>query len=180
MCFPTSACGIPPQTISHSVEKLESCPRGRRHARHPRLDLADTPLHVVPRGNDRQPCSFTDTDRVGYPQSLREIALREGCNVHAYVLMTNHAHLLMTPAAWAQVAHVMQALGRRYVRYIDDRYRRTGTLWEGRYKSSLVDRETCLLHYDRYIELNPVRARMTADPLDCAWSSHAHNFRALN
>lgn len=143
--------------------------------RQPRLDLARIPQHVVQRGNDRQPCFFTDIDRVRYLQDLREIAMREGCNVHAYVLMTNHVHLLMTPTASGQVARVMQSLGRRYVRYINDRYRRTGTLWEGRYKSSLVDRETYLLHCYRYIELNPVRARMTADPLDYAWSSHAHN-----
>ena len=143
--------------------------------RQPRLDLANIPQHIVQRGNDRQPCFFTDVDRMRYLQDLREIALREGCNVHAYVLMTNHVHLLMTPAASGQVSRVMQSLGRRYVRYINDRYRRTGTLWEGRYKSSLVDRETWLLHCYRYIELNPVRARMTADPSDYAWSSHAHN-----
>lgn len=143
--------------------------------RQPRLDLANIPQHVIQRGNDRQPCFFTDVDRVRYLQDLREIALREGCNVHAYVLMTNHVHLLMTPAASGQVSRLMQSLGRRYVRYINDRYLRTGTLWEGRYKSSLVDRETYLLHCYRYIELNPVRAHMTADPLDYAWSSHAHN-----
>ena len=143
--------------------------------RQPRLDLANIPQHVVQHGNDRQPCFFTDMDRVRYLQELREIALREGCGVHAYVLMTNHVHLLMTPAASGQIARVMQSLGRRYVRYINDRYRRTGTLWEGRYKSSLVDRETYLLHCYRYIELNPVRARMTADPFHYAWSSHAHN-----
>lgn len=143
--------------------------------RQPRLDLAQIPRHVVQRGNDRQPCFFTDLDRVRYLQDLREIAMREGCNAHAYVLMTNHVHLLMTPTASGQVARVMQALGRRYVRYINDHYRRTGTLWEGRYKSSLVDRETYLLHCYRYIELNPVRAHMSADPLDYAWSSHAHN-----
>lgn len=85
---------------------------------------------------------FTDADRHGYLQNLREIALREHCRVHAYVLMTNHVHLLMTPDASGQVARLMQALGRRYVRYVNDRYRRTGTLWEGRYKSSLVDRDT--------------------------------------
>jgi putative transposase len=143
--------------------------------RQPRLDLANIPQHVVQRGNDRQPCFFTDVDRVRYLQELREIALREGCQVHAYVLMTNHVHLLMTPVAHGQVARVMQSLGRRYVRYINDRYRRTGTLWEGRYKSSLVDRETYLLHCYRYIELNPVRACMVADPIDYTWSSHACN-----
>ena len=106
---------------------------------------------------------------------MREISLREACNVHAYVLMTNHVHLLMTPAASGRVPRVMQSLGRRYVRYINDRYRRTGTLWEGRYKSSLVDGETYLLHCYRYIELKPVRTRMSADPLDYPWSSHAYN-----
>ena len=114
--------------------------------RHPRLDLANIPQHVVQRGNDRQRCFFTDPDRVRYLQDLREIALREHCNVHAYVLMTNQVHLLMTPAASGRVSRVMQSLGRRYVRYINDRYRRTGTLWEWRYKSSLVDGETYLLH----------------------------------
>lgn len=143
--------------------------------RQPRLDLAHIPQHIVQRGNDRQPCFFTDIDRVRYLQVLREIALREKCAVHAYVLMTNHVHLLMTPTATGQISRVMQSLGRRYVRYVNDRYRRTGTLWEGRYKSSLVDRDTHLLHCYRYIELNPMRARMTADPIDYPWSSHACN-----
>ncbi len=110
-----------------------------------------------------------------YLQDLREISLREGCDVHACVLMTNHVHLLMTPSASGQIARLMQAPGRRYVRYVNDRHRRTGTLWEGRYKSSLVDRETYLVHCHRYIELNPVRARMSVDPVDYACSSHAHN-----
>lgn len=89
-------------------------------------------------------------ERVRYLQDLREISRREGCDVHAYVLMTNHVHLLMTPAASGQIALVMQSLGRRYVRYFNDRYRRTGTLWEGRYESPLVDREIYLLHCYRY------------------------------
>lgn len=144
-------------------------------ARRPRIDLPGIPQHVVQRGNDRQPCFFADADRHCYLQNLREIALRERCQVHSYVLMTNHVHLLMTPEGTGQVARLMQALGRRYVRYINDRYRRTGTLWEGRYKSSLVDRDTYLLHCYRYIELNPVRARMCADPADYPWSSHAAN-----
>lgn len=143
--------------------------------RQPRLDLADVPQHVVQRGNDRQPCFFIDADRVRYLQDLREIALREKCAVHAYVLMTNHVHLLMTPTAAGQISRVMQSLGRRYVHYANDRYHRSGTLWEGRYKSSLVDRDTYLMHCYRYIELNPVRARMTADPIDYPWSSHACN-----
>jgi putative transposase len=134
--------------------------------RRPRLDLPGIPQHVVQRGNDRQPCFFADVDRQRYLQDLKEIALREGCAVHAYVLMTNHVHLLMTPTGCGQVALIMQALGRRNVRYINDRYHRTGTLWEGRYKSSPVDRDTYLLHCYRYIELNPVRAHMCSDPAD--------------
>lgn len=95
--------------------------------------------------------------------------------MHAYVLMTNHVHLLMTPTSTGQIASVMQALGRRYVRYINDRYHRTGTLWEGRYKACLVDNNDYLLRCYRYIELNPVRARMVANPMDYAWSSFASN-----
>ncbi|HET6432657.1 transposase [Dyella sp.] len=96
-------------------------------ARSPRIDLPGISQHVVQRGNDRQPCFFTDADRHCYLQNLKEIALREHCQVHAYVLMTNHVHLLMTPETSGQVARLMQALGRRYVRYVNDRYRRTGT-----------------------------------------------------
>lgn len=96
------------------------------------------------------------------------------CAVHAYVLMTNHVHLLMTPEAPGQVARVMQDLGRRYVRYINERYHRTGTPWEGRYKSCPVADDRYLLQCQRYIELNPVRARMVGDPADYRWSSHRH------
>lgn len=96
--------------------------------RQPRLDLPDIPQHIVQRGNDRKPCFFTDIDRIRYLDDLREITLRERCVVHAYVLMTNHVHLLVTPSAGGQIARVMQALGRRYVRYVNGRYHRTGTL----------------------------------------------------
>jgi putative transposase len=147
--------------------------------RQPRLDLARVPQHVVQRGNDRQPCFFQDIDRIRYLDELREICLREDCAVHAYVLMTNHVHLLMTPQASGQVARVMQALGRRYVRYVNDRYHRTGTLWEGRYKACLVDSESYLLRCYRYIELNPVRAHMVASPADYPWSSYASNAQAM-
>ncbi len=147
--------------------------------RQPRLDLAGVPQHIVQRGNDRQPCFFQDIDHVRYLGELREICLREKCAVHAYVLMTNHVHLLMTPSAQGQVARVMQSLGRRYVRYVNDRYRRTGTLWEGRYKACLVDSEAYLLRCYRYIELNPLRARMVANPADYRWSSFACNALAI-
>lgn len=130
---------------------------------------------MIQRGNDRRPCFFADGDYARYLDELREVALREGCAVHAYVLMTNHVHLLMTPTEAGQVARVMQALGRRYVRFVNDRYHRTGTLWEGRYKACLVDSETYLLTCYRYIELNPVRAAMVAQPGDYPWSSHGRN-----
>ena len=144
-----------------------------------RLDLAGVPQHIVQRGNDRQPCFFQDIDHLRYLDELREICLRESCAVHAYVLMTNHVHLLVTPSARGQVGRVMQSLGRRYVRYVNDRYRRTGTLWEGRYKACLVDSETYLLRCYRYIELNPLRARMVSDPADYRWSSFACNALAV-
>lgn len=126
------------------------------------------PQHVVQRGNDRQQCFFQEIAQVRYPDELREICLRENCAVHAYVLMTNHVHLLMTPSAQGRVARAMQSLGRRYVRYVNDRYRRTGTLWEGPYKAHLL--RCC-----RYIELNPLRVRMVANPTHYQWSSCACN-----
>ncbi|MBB1089108.1 transposase [Lysobacter sp. SG-8] len=142
--------------------------------RHARIDLPGIAQHIVQRGNDRQPCFFTDIDRVRYLQDLRELTLRHGCAVHAYVLMGNHVHLLATPRETGQVPRLMQDLGRRYVRYVNDHYHRTGTLWEGRYKSCLVAGDRSLLQCQRYIELNPVRARMVADPADYRWSSHRH------
>lgn len=147
--------------------------------RRPRLDLAHITQHVVQRGNDRQPCFFTDPDYGRYLNELREITLREGCAVHAYVLMTNHVHLLMTPTASGQIARVMQSLGRRYVRYINEGYKRTGTLWEGRYKACPVDSEAYLLDCYRYIELNPLRAAMVTNPADYAWSSFRCNALGL-
>jgi putative transposase len=148
--------------------------------RQPRLDLALVPQHVVQRGNDRRPCFFEGGDYARYLAELREITLREGCAVHAYVLMTNHVHLLMTPAASGQVARVLQAIGRRYVRHINDRYHRTGTLWEGRYKACPVDTDDYLLRCYRYIELNPVRAAMVSRPEDYAWSSYHLNARGIS
>ena len=144
-----------------------------------RLDLPGIPQHVIQRGNDRQPCFFANADYLRYLTALRELAPRQGCAVHAYVLMTNHVHLLLTPASSGALARLMQSLGRRYVRYINDRYERTGTLWEGRYKACLVDSGRYLLHCHRYIELNPLRAAMVADPADYRWSSHRHNAHGM-
>ena len=103
-----------------------------------RLELPGVAQHVIQRGNDRQACFFETADYLCYLQALREAVLRYACQVHAYVLMTNHVHLLLTPADAGAVAKVMQAVGRRYVRHVNDSTGRTGTLWEGRYKASLV------------------------------------------
>ena len=143
--------------------------------RQPRIDLPGIAQHVVQRGNDRRPCFFQTIDHVRYLDELREATIRADCTIHAYVLMTNHVHLLVTPTDTGQVGQMMQALGRRYVRYINDRYRRTGTLWEGRYNACPVQSDDHLLRCYRYIEPNPVRAGMVATPADYRWSSHAAN-----
>lgn len=143
--------------------------------RQPRIDLPGVPQHLVQRGNNRRPCFFEPIDRTRYLDELRAAASRHSCAVHAYVLMTNHVHLLLTPAAAGCVSAMMQSLGRRNVRYINDRYRRTGTLWEGRFKACPVQSDEHLLRCYRCIELNPVRARMVGHPSDYAWSSYAAN-----
>lgn len=143
--------------------------------RKPRFQLPGVPQHVIQRGNNRQPCFFATKDYQLYLDWLGLACDKYGCVVHAYVLMTNHVHLLVTPERPGAVGPVMQSLGRRYVRYVNDTHRRTGTLWEGRYKASLVEDETYLLTCYRYIELNPVRARMVERPGDYRWSSYAHN-----
>lgn len=137
-----------------------------------RLDLPGIAQHVIQRGNDRRPCFFAPIDHTRYLQDLHETARHEGCAVHAYVLMTNHVHLLLTPTTTGAVGRTLQALGRRYVRYINDRYCRTGTLWEGRYKACMVGDDRYLLQCHRYIDLNPVRAGMVAAPADYPWSSY--------
>lgn len=144
-------------------------------ARLPRLDLPGIPQHIVQRGNDRQACFADAADYLRYRQELGEAALRHNCALHAYVLMTNHVHLLVTPREPGGVSRMMQAIGRRYVGGFNARYRRTGTLWEGRFKSALVDSERYTLACYRYIELNPVRAGIVTTPEAYRWSSHARN-----
>jgi REP-associated tyrosine transposase len=144
-------------------------------ARLPRIDLSGIAQHIVQRGNDRQPCFAGTCDYAGYLRELAEAAIKHGCAIHAYVLMTNHVHLLATPQTAGAVSRMMQAIGRRYVGCFNARYRRTGTLWEGRYKSALVGTSRYALTCYRYIELNPVRARMVVSPGDYRWSSHGHN-----
>lgn len=142
-------------------------------ARLPRLDLPGIPQHIVQRGNNRLPCFLDEEDRVRYRQLLREALLGTGCQLHAYVLMDNHVHLLATPPEAGAAGRMMQALGRQYVGAFNARRGRTGTLWEGRYKACLVDGADYLLRCVRYIDLNPVRARITDDPATFAWSSCA-------
>ncbi len=144
-------------------------------ARLPRFDLPGISQHIVQRGNDRQPCFADDADYLHYRHELGEAAQRHGCAIHAYVLMTNHVHLLVTPNEAGAASKMMQAIGRRYVACFNARYQRTGTLWEGRFKSALVDSERYLLACHRYIELNPVRAAMVSTPDAYRWSSHACN-----
>lgn len=144
-------------------------------ARQPRLQLEGYPFHCIARGNDRQAVFHEERDYAFYLRCLREAALKHGAFVHAYVLMTNHVHMLMTPMQTSALSLVFQSIGRRYVRYINRVYQRTGTLWEGRFKASLVDADEYLLACYRYIELNPVRAGMVRRPEDHRWSSARHN-----
>ena len=144
-------------------------------ARLGRYFLPDQPLHVIQRGNNRQAIFFGDVDYAQFRTFLAEAADAYGCAIHAYVLMTNHIHLLITPSRETSVPRMMQSLGRRYVRKVNDVYQRTGTLWEGRYRAAPIDSEFYFLACCRYIELNPVRARMTATPGDYPWSSYQAN-----
>ena len=140
--------------------------------RKPRFHLPGIPQHVVQRGNNRQACFFAEADYLYYLEALRAAADKYGGRIHAYVLMTNHVHLLMTPDREHALSEVMQSVGRRYVRYVNKAYRRSGTLWEGRFKASLVQSERYLLMCYRYIELNPVRAGMVDHPGEYRWSSY--------
>jgi putative transposase len=142
-------------------------------ARLPRLDLPGVAQHVIQRGNNRLPCFLDDADRRDYLVILREALAASGCALHAYALMDNHVHMLVTPTEPGAVGRMMQRLGRRYVAAFNTRHARTGTLWEGRYKACLVGGDRYVLNCLRYIELNPVRARMVADPAGYAWSSCA-------
>lgn len=138
----------------------------------PRYVLPDLPQHVIQRGHNRQPVFFHADDYRFYLECLAAATATHGSAVHAYVLMTNHIHLLLTPRQPMSIAKVMQSLGRRYVQYVNTTYQRTGTLWEGRYRSSLVDAEPYLVACYRYIELNPVRAGMVGNPEEYPWSSY--------
>ena len=143
--------------------------------RRPRIHLDGVPLHIVQRGHNREPCFFGEEDYHAYLYWLGEALRKEACALHAYALMTNHVHVLVTPERADSIPRIIIALGRRYVQYINKTYRRTGTLWDSRDKSSLIHAETYLLSCQRYIELNPVRAAMVDDPAHYLWTSYRHN-----
>jgi putative transposase len=132
-------------------------------------------MHLIQRGNNRQVCFIADEDYRFYLEWLEEYADKTGCRVHAYVLMTNHAHLLVSSSDADGVGAMMKALGQRYAQYVNRTYRRSGTLWEGRFRSCLTQEEHYLLACMRYIELNPVRAGMVEHPGEYRWSSYRAN-----
>ncbi|PTR10619.1 REP element-mobilizing transposase RayT [Nitrosospira sp. Nsp5] len=143
--------------------------------RRARLVLPNIPLHIIQRGNNRQACFFADEDYSVYLDWLAEHASKTGCQVHAYVLMTNHVHLLISADGVEAPGLLMKVLGQCYVQYVNRTYQRSGTLWEGRFRSCLIQDEIYLLACQRYIELNPVRAGMVAHPTEYRWSSYRAN-----
>ena len=141
-------------------------------ARLPRYVIPGQPQHIIQRGNNRQVIFAADADYQFFRDAIVEAAGRFGLAIHAYVWMTNHIHLLATPTDLDSISKTFQSAGRKYVQYFNYTYRRSGTLWEGRYRATVVDSEPYLLSVMRYIELNPVRAGMVAHPRDYPWSSH--------
>lgn len=143
--------------------------------RRARLVLPGVPLHIIQRGNNRSACFVAETDYRVYLSMLHEASTAVDCSIHAYVLMTNHVHLLLSFEDISSPSILMKTLGQRFAQYINRRYRRTGTLWEGRFRSCLVEDEPYLLTCQRYIELNPVRAGMVTRPHEYQWSSYRAN-----
>jgi putative transposase len=144
-------------------------------ARLPRFVLPGFPQHVIQRGNNRQQILFEEPDYWFLWEKIGAAADRFDCRIHAYVLMPSHFHLLATPYSEDGVGKLMQYVGRYYVQYFNNRYDRTGTLWEGRYRATLVDPDAFLLPVSRYIEENPVRAGLVEEPGQYAWSSYSAN-----
>ena len=144
-------------------------------ARLQRVYLEDVPQHIIHRGNNRQACFSSEEDFIAYVGWLKEYAKKHEVAIHAWVLMTNHVHILCTARTAEGVSRMMQSIGRQYVRYFNYTYQRTGTLWEGRYKYCMVQSEDYVLELYRYIELNPVRANMVNEPSEYPWSSYQIN-----
>lgn len=143
--------------------------------RQPRLDLPGLPQHIIQRGNNRAKTFVCADDSNYFHRLMNETSQQHGVAIHAYVLMSNHVHLLATPGEGGAVGRMMQSIGVRYVRYFNARYGRSGTLWEGRYRATVVEVDAYLMACYRYIELNPVRAGLVAHPADFRWSSHRCN-----
>lgn len=143
--------------------------------RRARVYLPGLPYHIVQRGNNREACFIEPENYQLYLDHWRELSVHYHCQVHAYCLMTNHVHFLVTPESKTAVSDTMKVLGSRYAAHVNRRYGRTGTLWEGRHRSSLVQTERYLLTCMRYIELNPVRAGMVERPEAYRWSSYGYN-----
>jgi putative transposase len=143
--------------------------------RQPRFLLPGYPQHVIQRGNNRQPIFLRNRDFRYFLELLQAACNEQECDLHSYVLMTNHVHFLMTPRRSLAIGFLMQSIGRRYVQYFNKRNGRTGGLWEGRYKASLVDSDRYLLTCYRYIEMNPVRAGLVQEPVRYPWSSYGAN-----
>ena len=143
--------------------------------RRSRIIVPDIPLHIIQRGNNHQSCFFSEEDYLFYLDWLREYAQSTGCSIHAYVLMTNHVHILLTPSKSDSAGNLMKRLGQRYVQYINRTYKRSGTLWEGRFRSSIIQQQEYLFSCQRYIEMNPVRAGMVEHPGEYRWSSYQAN-----
>lgn len=144
-------------------------------ARLPRYGVPGQPQHLIQRGNNRAPIFFAPEDYGFYVECLRDGCAKYDCAIHAYVLMTNHVHLVATPDSADGLSKLMQSVGRRYVQYVNFTYRRSGTLWEGRYKATPIDTDGYLLTCYRYIEMNPVRAGMVSHPREYRWSSYRHH-----
>lgn len=143
--------------------------------RRARISLPGVSLHLIQRGNNRAACFYADEDYLFYLDVLLEQARMHGCAIHAWCLMTNHVHLLVTPDRPESAGRMMKGLGQRYVQYVNRTYRRSGTLWEGRFRSCLMQEEAYALACYRYIEMNPVRAGIVAHPAEYRWSSYRAN-----
>jgi len=144
-------------------------------ARLPRLVVPQQPLHIMHRGNNRQNIFETDDDITRIKEDIEQGLKKSGCLLHAYVIMNNHLHLLVTPNSKEQLSAFMQSMANRYVRYYNSLHQRTGTIWEGRYKSCLVDSEKYLFSLYKYIEMNPVKANMVSNVAEYKWSSYPYN-----
>lgn len=143
--------------------------------RRARLVMPGVPLHLIQRGNNRSACFYSEEDYLFYLEHLAEQARKQACEIHAWCLMTNHVHLLLTPSNPTGASLLMKGLGQRYVQYVNRTYQRTGTLWEGRFRSCLVQEDSYVLACYRYIEMNPVRAGIVEHPAEYRWTSYRAN-----